>query len=120
MFNFFRNKAEDDELEEDNTLASITYLIKKGEKGALIDVQLSDFENESVEALSSILEILGNDTFYIDTIEMIRTSLNKEGRYDVLANVLSRTELKIRQKIIDSAKNRLKDEPCIKPSEMFK
>jgi RNA binding exosome subunit len=124
MFNFFNKKEPEDlnELEQDdeNILASITYLVKQDEKGALIDVQLRNFENESIEALSSLLDVLGNDGFYIDTINMIRNSLSKEGKYEVLANILSKLELKIRQKILDSAKDRIKDEPYIKPSEMFK
>jgi len=115
MFNFFKNKSEENEV-----LASITYLIKKDKNNVLIDVRLDDLENESIEGLSSILEVLCNNSFYTDTINIIRDSLIKEGRYDILGNVLSKTESKIREKIIDSAKDRLKNEPYIKPSEMFK
>jgi hypothetical protein len=120
MFNFFKKESEEINISEEGVLASITYLIKKNQKGTLIDVQLSDFDNESTEALSSLLEVLSDDSFYVDTINMIRNSLDKEGRYDILANLLSKLELKIKQKIIDSARDRIKDEPYIKPSEMFK
>lgn len=119
MFNFFRKESEEVSSEEE-VLASITYLIKKNKNEAFIDVHLSDLENESIEALSSLLDVLSSDAFYIDTIHIIKNSLNSEGKQDIVASILSKVESKIRQKIVNTAIDRIKDEPCIKPSEMFK
>lgn len=117
MFNFFNHKPDET---KDKTIASITYLVKTNDKQAFIDVQLVDYENESLEALCSLLDILGSDAFYVDTITMISDSLKKEGREDVLANLTSKLDNVLRKKLIDSAVKRLANEPYIKPSEMFR
>lgn len=115
MFNFKKNEPE-----ENKVLASITYLVKKDKNNVFIDVDLDDLEDESIQALSSVLELLSDDEFYIHTINIIRDYLIKENRDDILIKILSKTQSKIRQKIIDSSKDRLKNEPYIKPSEMLK
>jgi hypothetical protein len=119
MFNIFSKKSEDNQKDED-TLASISYVIKRGDNNALIDVQLLDYDAESVEALGSLLEILGSDAFYIDTVNIIKNSFTKQNRFDLIVNLFSKVETSIRNKIINSAKERIKDEPCVKPSEMFR
>lgn len=118
MFNFFNTKHE--QPIDNETIASITYLIRKNENGALIDVSLGDYEDESIQALCSLLDILSNDSFYIDTISMIKNSLVEEGREDILATIFSKINSSFRNKIINSAKERIKNEPYIKPSEMFR
>jgi hypothetical protein len=118
MFNIFNKKQE--EQKDQDILASISYVVKRGDNNALIDVQLLDYDTESVEALGSLLEILGNEAFYIDTVNIIRNSFTKQDRLDLVVNLFSKVETSIRNKIINSAKSRLKDEPCIKPSEMFR
>lgn len=121
MFNFFRNNDDhDEEIEDDDVIASISYLIKRDAKTALIDVELHSYDSECVNGLCTILDVLGSDIFYVDTINIIRTSLIEQGREDLVKDILNKLELKLRQKIINSAKDRLKDEPCIKPSEMFR
>lgn len=118
MFNFFNNKS--DQPIDNEITASITYLIRKDKNGALIDVALSNYENESIEALCLLLEILGSDSFYIDTISMIKNSLVNKGREDVLAKIYTKIDENLKNKIINSAKERIKNEPYIKPSEMFR
>jgi len=119
MFNFFK-KTEDNPEINDEIVASISYVIKRGEKTALIDVSLENYESESIDALCSLLEILGDDGFYVDTINMIKSSLLKQGKGDVLIKLLSGVESNIHKKILNSAKERLRNEPCIKPSEIFR
>lgn len=120
MFNFFKKTTEDVNNDENDIIASISYVIKRGDKKAHIDISLDDYENESIDALCSLLDILGEDGFYIDTINMIKSCLIKDGKADVLIKLLSGVESKIQKKILNSAKERIKNEPYIKPSEIFR
>lgn len=117
MFNFFKKRSEPT---KSDTIASITYLIKRDSSGPLIDVELSDNDDECVEALCSLLDVLGNEMFYIDTVNMIRSLLVKSNQEDILLKILTRINNNVREKIINSNKEKLKDEPCIKPSDMLR
>lgn len=116
MFNFFKKKTED---VSDEIIASVTYLIKRDKSGPIIDVQLGDNDDESVEALCSILDILGNDMFYLDTINMIKVLLTQSHQEELLIKILTRISDDVRKKILDSKERTPKDEPCIKPSDML-
>jgi hypothetical protein len=119
MFNFFNNAKHEDE-QDDTVIASITYLIKEGDKSIHIDVSLEDFEERSINSLCSLLDILGNDNCYIDTINVVKQLFTKEERHDILIKMFTKIDANLRSKIIESAKERIKDQPCIKPSEMFR
>ena len=133
MFNkllsfFYNNETDlksegipDDDIHSDS-LAAITYFIKRDTKEALIDVQINDYDNESIEALCSLLDILGNDRAYIDTINMIKTSLLNDHQEEILVKIISKIGLHIKNKIMKPYNNDgedEKDEPCIKPSDML-
>lgn len=118
MFKFFQKKPLEED-KEDN-LASISYIIKKDAKTAYVDIELKDYEEESIDALCQLLDILGSDLFYFDTINMVKSSLMQENKHDALIKILTRMNSKIRDKIYNSITDSDKDEPCIKPSEMFK
>ena len=108
------------EVDGSEILASITYLIQRNDENPVIDVALRDYDPESIDALCSILNTLGNDAFYIDTINIIKSSLAKENRHDLAIKIFANIESNIRDKILQSAKDRLQNEPCVKPSEMFR
>ena len=121
MFNFFGKKKSS--TSESEVIASITYLIKNDGAGPLIDVQMGEDDDQCVEALCSLLNILGSDMFYIETINMIRQLLIQSNQEDILLKILTKVNQNIRQKIVttsNSNKEKLKDEPCIKPSDMLK
>lgn len=118
MFNFFKKQQKEET--PNNTIASITYIIKRGSSTPLIDVELGENDNECVDALCSLLNVLGNDMFYIDTVNMIRTLLIQSGQEDILFKILTRINDNIREKLVHPSKDKLKDEPCIKPSDMLK
>jgi hypothetical protein len=118
MFNFFKKKP--DEQENTDVVASITYLIKQGSSEPLIDVALNDNDDECVEALCLLLDVLGNDMFYLDTVNMIKSMLLQSHQEDILFKVLTRINNNVREKIVNSHKEKTKDEPCIKPSDMLR
>lgn len=118
MFNFFKKKEKIKP--EDTVVASIKYLINKDGSGPLIDVELGEDDDECVEALCSLLNVLGSDMFYIDTINMIRSLLLKSNQEELLFKVMTRINHDIREKIIKSNNGKVADEPCIRPSDMLK
>lgn len=124
MFKFldiFKTKTEPDlkHVHNDNILARVSYLIKKDKNGGLIDIEMQDYDNESVEALCKILNILGNEAFFVETIDMIKASLIKDGQDDILIKILASVSQNIKDKLIHSRNYSKLDEPCIKPSDMF-
>lgn len=120
MFNFFNKSKQKQENSDNEIIASITYLVKNNNTGPLIDVQLGEDDNKCIDALCSLLNILGSDMFYVETINMIRKLLIKSNQEDILLKILTRIDYDLRQKIVNSNKEKLKDEPCIKPSDMLK
>lgn len=98
----------------------MSYVVKRNSNGPLIDIELNDYNDESIGALCLILDILGNDMSYIDTINMIKECFLRENRHDLLVKVFSKINPNIKSKILNIRKDKVKDEPYIKPSEMFK
>lgn len=106
---------------DNNVLASITYHILDDENGTpMIDIGLSDYNAESFNALCKILDILSQDSSYLETIEMIKNSLMKEGQEEALIQIFTHISEQAGKKIIRSTKESTKDQPCIKPSDMLK
>lgn len=120
MFNFFKSKVQNDIEQQDDIVASIQYTMVRGSDKALVDVELRDYDSESIDSLCSLLDILGNDLFYIDTINMIKESFIKEKREDILVRIFTKVNSNIKSKLLNSHKEKIKDEPCIKPSDMLK
>jgi len=118
MFNFFKKKT--DEQENNDTIASITYLIKRDSSEPMIDVALNDNDDQCVEALCSLLDVLGNDMFYLDTVNMLKSMLLKSHQEDILFKILTCINNNVREKIVNSHKEKTKYEPCIKPSDMLR
>lgn len=118
MFKFFQKKPLEDKDEEN--VASISYIVKKDAKTAYVDIELKDYEEESIAALCQLLDVLGSDLFYFDTINMVKTSLMQDNKHDILIKILTKINSKVRAKIYNSTQESSSTEPCIKPSEMFK
>lgn len=116
MFNFFKKPEEN---HQDRILASIRYIIKENHDGALVDVELNDYDEESIESLCSLLELLGNDNFYFDTINTIKSSLIRDHQEEVFIKIFTKINDQVKQKILNSHKEKISDQPCIKPSEML-
>lgn len=118
MFNFFHKKISKSqpETQENDIVASISYIIKKNHASPLIDIELMNYNPETIKGFISLLDILGDDRFYIDTINIVKTLLIQENRHDLLIEIFSKIhdKFKARSSSVQNTK------PCIKPSEMFK
>lgn len=122
MFNFFKSKPkqslEETEKAED-VAASIKYVIKRGSDKALVDIELDDYDPESIDSLCVLLNTLGNDIFYIDTLNIIKESFIKENREDILIKIFTKVSTNSKMKMLHTHNGKTRDEPCIKPSDML-
>lgn len=120
MFSFFRSKESKDSnaTDDDNILARISYVVKNDSKGVLIDIEIQDYDDESVAALSHLLDVLGEDNSYIDTINIIKTSFTEKGLFDVLIKIFANIHDKVKNKLL-TINNSKTDKPCVKPSEIW-
>lgn len=126
MFDFLFKKdkpepIEPQQEEQNNILASITYHILDDENSTpMIDIALSDYDKKSLDALCKILDILSQDSSYLETLEMVKNGLIKEGQEEALIKVFTHISEQAGKKIMRSNKESMKDEPCIKPSDMLR
>lgn len=120
MFNFFsKNKdtepqEEDTEqgLEGDDDIAgAITYYITQ-DGVAFVDVKLSDYEDDTVINLSTLLKGVHSGEYFPDTIAMIRDGFIEKGKpelYIAVATIIG-TDIM----------SQTDEQPCISPSDAFK
>jgi hypothetical protein len=128
MFDFLFKKnipaiAEEPQEQEidSNILASITYhILDDGHGTPMIDIGLSDYDSKSINALCKILDILSQDSCYLETIEMVKNGFIREGQEEALIKIFTHISEQAGKKIIRSSKESMKDEPCIKPSDMLR
>lgn len=114
MFNFF--KKQNPTKSSNEIIACISYIVKRNDKGAIIDVELNDYDKESIESLCYLLNVLGSDSFFVETINIIRDSLIKNDKEDLLIHIFTKLNDTIKQKILQSNKQ---NKPCIQPSDMI-
>tara|TARA_B100001564_G_C20566052_1_gene636081 strand:+ start:754 stop:1122 length:369 start_codon:yes stop_codon:yes gene_type:complete len=120
MFDFLKNKqsASTEETIEDNAIASITYKIAK-DNVVYIDVGVEDYDIETVEALCRILDVLSEDSAYIQTIETLKKGFEEVEAKDALDLIYEHIGKQVSQKVVNNVKEYMKDQPCIKPSQML-
>lgn len=122
MFDFLfgSNKKENNESnKQPNILASITYYIADN-LDPTIDISLGDYNDKSVNALCSLLDILSKDACYLETLEMVKNGLIKDQKEEILIKIFTHISEQAGKKIHRVQKESLQDQPCIKPSDMLK
>lgn len=117
MFSLFNKKQP---VDKNNILASITYLIKENHDLPIINIEIKDYESISIEALTKLLSVLGEDRTFIDTVNMVKTSFVDSNKSEEFLDIFNKIFIKINNKVINSHIKNMQDEPCIKPSEMMK
>lgn len=104
--------------EDEEVLSSITYYMKPDGSGPYINIQLSDYDDDSAVSLCELLNTLAQESCYVETIDMIRSSLIKDGQEELLIKIFTHIKRQVKDKILQGNRENLKDEPCIKPSDM--
>lgn len=125
MFEFLFGKKQEINVEEvvekNLPLASITYSIANDDnKTPMIDIELSDYDTKGIDALCMLLDILSQDSSYLETIEMIKNGLIADHQEEALIKIFTHISEQAGKKIARSHKESIKDQPCIKPSDMLK
>jgi hypothetical protein len=120
LFNFFKKKPDNEQVSEPNeVLAKISYIVFKGSDSTIVDVELEDYSDESIESLSYIIDTLAEDRAILETMNIVKNALVEEGREDCLIKIFNLISKDTKAKIINGHKDNKADEPCIKPSEVF-
>lgn len=125
MFNFFNKtniNKEEPKNDKEDVVASISYFVKRNGP-VIVDVAVEDYNEESMNALFSILDVLCQDQCYVETVTVIRNSLAKENKDDLLVLLIShlgKQMIKEGGNKISTHNESLRSQPCIKPSDMLK
>ena len=123
MFDFLfgkHNKEIKEEVEENiDILASITYYIPKN-GNPMIDIALGKYDNDSIDGLCKLLDVLSKDACYLETLEMIKNGLIKEGQEEALLKIFTHVSQQAGKKILKVQQESVQDQPCIRPSDMLK
>jgi hypothetical protein len=117
LFNFFKKRVES---EENDVSASITYCIKKGQTSPILNIELNDYDELSASSLCKLLDTLGSDSCYIETVEMIKNVLIQDHQETLLIKILTHISSNSKNKLINAYDEKRGSEPCIKPSDMLK
>ena len=113
----FWKKNPPPESSNDDMLVSINYFISKS-NGPMIDIEIKDYSDDSIDALLSMLDILMGDDFYMETLKMVTSGFVADGREDIVELIQTHLEGILASKLI-TAQKELLEEPCIKPSDMM-
>lgn len=119
LFNFFKKTDDNLENSPNDILASITYIATKDSDAPIVDVEMKDYNDESIKALCSILDILAYDKSLIETVEIIKNAMINDGHEENLIKIFSHISKNTKSKMLQTYKNVEEDSPCIKPSEVF-
>jgi hypothetical protein len=120
LFNFFKKKPDNEKISESNEiLAKISYIVFKDSDSTVVDVELEDYSDESIESLCHIIDTLAEDRAILETINIVKNALVEEGKEDCLIKIFNLISKDTKAKIINGHKDSKADEPCIKPSEVF-
>lgn len=111
MFNFFKSK----EPEQTHKIL-ISYLIDQ-DNTPLIDIDLKDYSDDSVQALCNLLDILSKDSFYVSTVQMIYDILSSNGKDELVMKILTHISKQDGDKISKFMDKNKESQVCIKPSD---
>jgi predicted type IV restriction endonuclease len=120
LFNFFnRKKHGEKENSTEEILAKITYVANNESDTPIVDVEIKEYNDECIEALSMILNTIGEERAYVQTVEIIKNYMMQDHQESYLIKILTNLSEKAKNKIINVANKKESDEICIKPSEMM-
>ena len=121
LFNFFKGleKKEENVINQEKLLARVTYSFLSDSTSPIIDVELDEYNDECVKALSNIVSTIGEEGAYLETVNIIKNSMISDKQESYFIELVTNLTRKSRKKIIDVHNNNELDQPCIKPSEML-
>ena len=109
MFEFFKKKPESKK--EENKLASINLFMNGGSEQVIVDILLNDYDSESIESLSNILQICMSKEFPEDLLNIVYKNLSEQGEEECILELISHLKN-------NKSNTEQKPAPIIKPSKM--
>lgn len=119
-FNFFSKAKQPPTTESSDIIASVIYSMRRGSEKPIISIEIEDYDIPSSHALCELLNILGQDMCYVETINMVKKALIRDHQEELLLKIFTNVGQQAQDKIIANNKESMKDEPCIKPSNLLK
>jgi hypothetical protein len=118
FLNIFKKKQEQPQ-NETPVVASITYSIDNtGEM--FVDVNMEDFNDQSINGLSTIISMISTVKCTLITLEMIKNAFAEEGKFEEYLDLITQVTLKNEVAAVSDKNNESnKEEPYIKPSDML-
>jgi hypothetical protein len=123
--NFLKNtdsveQEEATEYFDESKVAGITYFV--GVDGKVqVDVEIFDYNKESIDGLSKVLQILSKDNCYMKTLEMIGNHFINDEQEDALVSVYEKIagQVPLDKNVQICIANKKPQKPCIRPSDML-
>jgi hypothetical protein len=104
---------------EENGIVAITFYVDK-DTVPFVDIVLEEYDENTLNSLCKLLDVLNGENCYLQVIDIIKNAMLKDGEEEKLIRILSHISQQKQSKLERYAKDKLKDEPCIKPSDMIK
>ena len=104
---------------ENKLLANISYAVYEDSPDIIIDIELDDYTDASINALCSIIENISSDAGVLNTINMVKDALVVAGEEEALLILLTKIGQNLAAKAQSQTKDKGDDPPCILPSDML-
>lgn len=121
FFNLFKTN-EDSQKDDSNSsevLASLSFIMTSDSESPAVDVELRDYDRECIKALCSLIDILAQEKSLVETVDIIKSGMIKEGKEEYLLDIFSQISDTTKSKMLNAYEDKDTDEPCVKPSEVF-
>lgn len=119
MFNFLNPKTVSEPESKLVEKASIIYKVL--EDGVVsVDVNLEDFDSESMSALFVILDLISHDSCYLQTLQVVKDGLESNNQKECLELLYQHISSQVSRKILSSIQESTQDQPCVQPLNMLK
>ena len=105
--------------QKENGIVAITFYADKNHT-PFVDIILEEYDEDTIQSLCKILDVLNEDGCYLQVVDIIKNAMIKDGEEEKLLNILNHIAQQKNSKLERYTKDKLKDEPCIKPSDMMK
>ena len=118
MFNFFKKKKPEpveqksDWHKEDLIDACVVYYVKEDGE-VYVDVEMRDYEQSTVNNFFTLIETLNSEGSFLELLEIAKKGLLDSGKEDIFLELAIRLAGKINEDEF------LKEEPCIRPSDVL-
>lgn len=120
MFNFFKKQAVKNHEEEHKNIASISYKIDENNK-VLIDMEVESYDEKSMYALFSILDIVSDKRCGAETADILAEHLSKDNQDHWIKELEEHLHKnKGAEMIAQIYEDILSSKPCISPLDILK